>query len=174
MASPGRRASCTASRWTLLRSWGRLRISRATRERSFVRACVSRPGVLHRVWQPVEQWHGITADTARAKRPCGVMLHGTTSPTFSAVDGFALNLRHDFAAVQGMEHVGNGLVDWRRVALLSLCVGTSAAPGGMEHECSELECWVVCSLEQRERQQRGWCTASRQPLLQGNAGECEW
>jgi hypothetical protein len=34
----------------------------------------------------------IMADTARAMRPCRVMLNGTTSPTFSAVDGFTLNM----------------------------------------------------------------------------------
>jgi hypothetical protein len=45
--------------------------------------------VLHRVWQPVEQRQGVTADTARAMRACGVMLNGATSPTFSAVGRFA-------------------------------------------------------------------------------------
>ena len=33
--------------------------------------------------------HGVTVDTARVMRAGGVMLNGTTSPTFSAVDGFA-------------------------------------------------------------------------------------
>ena len=33
--------------------------------------------------------HGVTVDTAKVMRAGGVMLNGTTSPTFSAVDGFA-------------------------------------------------------------------------------------